>query len=169
MQQPFVDYSHLESLGVRPQQAEDDGVDWASLTAPPAEEKEKRSGDPFEMDQQTGEGGKGDDDDDDEFTVFDGFGQDNKPFKAVSGKAGEREGMMWDAERKVWERQNQHSFGSFGSGFGRGGGSSPWGPPRAWRRGCLRPSRPGAWGGCAWRCRNCSLGASATAWGPSGC
>ena len=118
---PFVDYSALEGLGAK--KVEDDGVDWASLTAPPAEEK-RRGGDPFEKDVATGGGGE---DEDDEFTVFDGFGQDNRPVKESGAGGGGREGMTWDAERKMWERKNESAFGSgFGAFGSRGGGSSPW-------------------------------------------
>lgn len=126
--QPFVDYSQLEGLGAKQQE---DEVDWGILTAPPAGAEKKAtkpqtSREPFEAQETSGSALKGDDDEDDEFTVFDGFGQDNKPtnVKGAGGKGGGREGMTWDAERKVWERQNQRSFGSaFG---GRGGGGSPW-------------------------------------------
>jgi len=113
--QAFVDYSQLEGLGAR---RDDDEVDWGILTAPPVADKPRRGGQPAPAaDMETG--GKGDDEEDDEFTVFDGFGQDNKPVKAASGTAG-REGMSWNAERKAWERQNQRAYG------GRAGGGSPW-------------------------------------------
>ena len=48
-----------------------------------------------------------------EFTVFDGFGRDNKPVKSkAAGTARDAgRGMTWDEERKVWEEQSRSSYG----------------------------------------------------------
>ena len=43
---------------------------------------------------------------------------------ATAARAPHVAGMSWDAERRVWERQNQSRFGAFGSG--RNSSSSPW-------------------------------------------
>lgn len=49
---------------------------------------------------------------DDEFTVFDGFGRDNKPVRSDGQKpASSGAGLSWDEERQVWEKANRSMFG----------------------------------------------------------
>ena len=76
------------------------------------------------------EDGDQDDDEDDEFTVFDGFGKDNRPVRGASkdkslfgGSSNDGAGLSWDEERKMWEKQNKSVFGTGGR---RSSISSPW-------------------------------------------
>jgi len=49
---------------------------------------------------------------DDEFTVFDGFGRDNKPVHSGGAKpSASGAGLSWDEERQVWEKANRSMFG----------------------------------------------------------
>ena len=119
----------LEGVG---QPKADANIDWGAL----GESDGGGSNDPFfeETATRTGArarvgGGGGGDDVDYDFTVFDGFGQDNKPVRGGGGKQ-PAAALSWDEERQQWERANKSSFGlgGFGSrgGFGGGGGASPW-------------------------------------------
>ena len=68
-----------------------------------------------------GGGGGAEEEEEDEFTVFDTWDENNKPTNATrggkgggkggKGKASSGEGLTWDQERQVWERQSRSSFG----------------------------------------------------------
>jgi len=65
---------------------------------------------------------------DDEFTVFDGFGRDNKPVRSDGQKpASSGAGLSWDEERQVWEKANRSMFGRPMANLSeRISGASPW-------------------------------------------
>uniref|UniRef100_A0A7S0NNY0 Uncharacterized protein n=1 Tax=Calcidiscus leptoporus TaxID=127549 RepID=A0A7S0NNY0_9EUKA len=124
---PNVDYGSLGNLGGG---APD--IDWGLLDEPGACGRKppaaSSAAEAFVIGADEQEPAAADDeadDEEDEFTVFDGFGHDNKPSRGNKGNPSDSAaGLSWDEERKVWERQNK-------SVWGRGGRAakslgSPW-------------------------------------------
>ena len=122
----------LGGFGGAPSTQQSD-VDWSILGG-----ASSAANDPWDNPQPPEAQGQEDDEEEGDFTIFDGFGRDNKPTNKAGGGGGgggaqaAQSGLSWDDERKMW---NQSSSGGWGGAFGgarRGGAfgsaskSSPW-------------------------------------------